>query len=149
MQSPAHSLERVLRIVTETEEEAGRRVLLAGTGSLLADTRVTTPGRPTTMTRVSELNREPVLAALRADRSLQVFLRNDRIAQLPAKMSRRRLLLGEIVHAFEPGIRYPERAVDDFLRSLHDDHAALRRYLVDEGFLERAQGVYWRIASRS
>jgi len=27
---------------------------------------------------------------------------------------------------------------------LHPDHAALRRYLVDEGFLERAGGIYWR-----
>ena len=101
------------------------------------------------MTRVSELKRAPVLAALRADPSLLVFLRDDRIAQMPAKMGRRRVLLAEIVHAFEPGIRYPEPAVDAFLRSLHDDHAALRRYLVDEGFLARADGVYWRIASPS
>lgn len=26
----------------------------------------------------------------------------------------------------------------------HDDFAALRRYLVDEGFLARRDGYYWR-----
>lgn len=35
--------------------------------------------------------------------------------------------------------------VGDFLRRLHPDHAALRRYLVDEEFLGRANGEYWRI----
>ena len=31
-----------------------------------------------------------------------------------------------------------------FLKVLCDDHGALRRYLVDEGFLSRQAGVYWR-----
>jgi ATP phosphoribosyltransferase regulatory subunit HisZ len=31
-----------------------------------------------------------------------------------------------------------------FLRAFHPDTAALRRYLVDEGFLTREHNVYWR-----
>ena len=31
-----------------------------------------------------------------------------------------------------------------FLKVLCDDHGVLRRYLVDEGFLSRQAGVYWR-----
>lgn len=42
------------------------------------------------------------------------------------------------------GKRYPERNVDAALRGFHDDYPALRRYLVEAGFLERANGVYWR-----
>jgi hypothetical protein len=30
----------------------------------------------------------------------------------------------------------------------HPDHAALRRYLVDDGFLSRERGVYWRTGGR-
>ena len=30
-----------------------------------------------------------------------------------------------------------------------NDHASLRRYLVDEGFLDREQGVYWRAGAAS
>jgi hypothetical protein len=34
------------------------------------------------------------------------------------------------------------------LQMYHPDHAALRRHLVDEGFLTRADGVYWRTGGR-
>jgi hypothetical protein len=34
------------------------------------------------------------------------------------------------------------------LRRFHPDVAALRRYLVDEGFLDREAGVYWRAGGR-
>jgi hypothetical protein len=76
---------------------------------------------------------------------LQAFIRDGRITAVPAKLARRRLLLNEVAQAFEPGRRYPERAVDEILKSVFDDHCALRRYLVDEAFLSRtAGGVYWR-----
>jgi hypothetical protein len=57
-------------------------------------------------------------------------------------------LLGEVVQVFEPGIRYPERDVNELLGALFDDYAALRRYLVDEALLERAAGEYWRIGGQ-
>ena len=50
----------------------------------------------------------------------------------------------EKLRVFEPGIRYPEREVNVLLAVWHPDVAALRRYLVDEGFLTREAGVYWR-----
>jgi hypothetical protein len=94
---------------------------------------------------VPELQPDAVIDTLAADQKLRVFVRNGRIDALPAKMSRRREMLDVVAQAFEPGVRYPEPVVDDFLRKLHDDHAALRRYLVDEEFLGRANGEYWRI----
>jgi hypothetical protein len=41
-------------------------------------------------------------------------------------------------------VRYPERRVSRFLAGLHSDHATLRRCLVDEDFLARSDGQYWR-----
>ena len=55
------------------------------------------------------------------------------------------LVLEHIAAAFAPGVKYPEREVDATLRAFHPDHAALRRYLVDEELLTRDAGVYWRI----
>ena len=46
-------------------------------------------------------------------------------------------------------MRYPEREVNFTLQLWYPDYAALRRYLVDAGFLARADGVYWRIGGRS
>ena len=63
---------------------------------------------------------------------------------MPAKQSRRRLLLDQVAQAFEPGVRYSERSVSLFLGELHPDYAALRRYLVDEDLLSRSGGEYWR-----
>lgn len=64
---------------------------------------------------------------------------------MPAKRSRRLRLLAEVAQVFEPGVHYPERAVNRVLGDMFSDYAALRRYLVDEDLLERADGEYWRI----
>jgi hypothetical protein len=76
---------------------------------------------------------------------LRAFIRDGRITAMPAKRTVRRLLLDQVAQAFEPGRRYPEPVVDEVLKSIFDDHCALRRYLVDESFMSRtADGVYWR-----
>lgn len=53
-------------------------------------------------------------------------------------------MLDYVVQVFEPGVRYREVDVSAMLRAFHPDYAMLRRYLVDEGFMQRADGVYWR-----
>jgi hypothetical protein len=76
---------------------------------------------------------------------LRAFIRDGRILAMPARWTRRRLLLDEVAQAFEPGLRYPESAVNEILESVFDDYCTLRRYLVDEQFLSRtAAGTYWR-----
>jgi hypothetical protein len=94
---------------------------------------------------VTELDPSAVIDKLASDQNLRVFVRDRKIETLPAKLSKRLPLLDVVAQAFEPGARYPEHVVDDFLRQVHDDHAALRRYLVDQGFMDRAGGEYWRI----
>jgi hypothetical protein len=91
-----------------------------------------------------ELDPAPVLEAVAGDPRLRVFLGNGGIQTLPAKQSRRLLLLDQIAQAFEPGVRYTERQVSLFLGTLHPDYATLRRCLVDEEFLTRSEGRYWR-----
>jgi hypothetical protein len=91
-----------------------------------------------------DLDSASVIEAMAGDPLLRVFLSNGRIETIPARHQRRRLLLDKIAQAFEPGVRYSERRVSLFLRSIHPDYAALRRYLVDEDFLSRADGEYWR-----
>ena len=76
---------------------------------------------------------------------LRRYVRDGRISVIPAKRAARLLLLDQVAQAFEPGNRYSEIAVNDILKSVYDDHAALRRYLVDEELLSRTpDGTYWR-----
>ncbi len=78
------------------------------------------------------------------DAVLSAFVRRGRLVSIPAQLSKRRVVLEHIVRVFEPGVRYPEREVNALLAVWHPDHAALRRYLVDEGLLSREAGLYWR-----
>jgi hypothetical protein len=76
---------------------------------------------------------------------LRPYIRDGRISAIPAKRAARLLLLDRVAQAFEPGRRYPELAVNEILKALYADHAALRRYLVDEELLSRTPGgTYWR-----
>ena len=79
---------------------------------------------------------------------LSAFVRDGRLASIPAQRSKRLVVLDHLVRVFEPGVRYPEREVNALLAVWHPDVAALRRYLVDEGLLTREAGVYWRIGGR-
>ena len=76
---------------------------------------------------------------------LRVFMPDGRLTQVPATRSKRLVVLDQIALVFEPGVRYPEKEVDALLKAFHPDYAALRRYLVDEQYLAREAGVYWRV----
>jgi hypothetical protein len=94
---------------------------------------------------MTEASAAEVLGALADNVQLRGYLRDGAIDAIPAKRAKRRLLLAEIAQVFEPGVRYSERQVNDMLRALHPDFAALRRYLVDEQLMDRAGGEYWRM----
>jgi hypothetical protein len=79
---------------------------------------------------------------------LRAFFRNGRLTEIPVKASKRRIVLERIALEFEPGMRYPEREVNAIVGRFFNDHAAIRRSLVDEGFLDREAGVYWRAGGR-
>jgi hypothetical protein len=75
---------------------------------------------------------------------LASFVRDGRITSVPAARGKRLVVLDWLAQAFEPGVRYTEREVNDILAVRHPDTAAWRRHLVDEGLLDRAGGEYWR-----
>jgi hypothetical protein len=77
---------------------------------------------------------------------LRAFFKDGRLQSLPAQLAKRQVVLDHLAQDFEPGTRYTEKQVNLILGKRFADIAALRRYLVDEGFLEREGGVgkYWR-----
>jgi hypothetical protein len=75
---------------------------------------------------------------------LRAFLPGGRLERVPASRGKRLVVLNHIAMVFEPGVHYPEREVNTLLTAFHPDYAALRRHLVDEGFLTRGGGAYWR-----
>ena len=76
---------------------------------------------------------------------LSNFLDADgRLHTIPTKRAKKLVVLDHLAQRFEPGRVYSEAEVVAVLIEFHPDHAALRRYLVDEEFLAREEGRYWR-----
>jgi len=93
-------------------------------------------------------------AAAPGNEVLRRFIHKGRLVAIPAAHSKRLVVLDHLAGLFEPGRRYPEPEVNELLGRYHPDYAMLRRYLVDDGFLDRADEpapsgsrsvkVYWR-----
>jgi hypothetical protein len=75
---------------------------------------------------------------------LRAFFRQGRLVRLPAQRTKRLVVLDKLAREFEPGVRYAEVEVNEKLTAFHPDYASLRRYLVEEDFLARENGIYWR-----
>lgn len=82
------------------------------------------------------------------EQAIRPFVADGRLLRLPARRARRLRVLEFLAQSFEPGRRFPEKEIDVVLRAWcaggATDHVTVRRYLVDEGFLSREHGTYWR-----
>jgi hypothetical protein len=75
---------------------------------------------------------------------LKDFISIDgKLIAIPTQNKKRLVILRYLLQPFEPGIRYPEKQVNELLRQYFADTASLRRYMVDEGLLKRENSVYW------
>jgi hypothetical protein len=72
------------------------------------------------------------------------FFRDGRLTSLPRRRAYRLAACAQLADRFAPGRRYPEGEVNAILAGDAPDPASLRRLLVDEGYLRREAGVYWR-----
>ena len=76
---------------------------------------------------------------------MKPYFRDGQLVAVPRRRSARLAVLDLLANDFEPGRRYTEEGVNSVLSRYHPDFCALRRYLVDEDFLERSGGVYSRV----
>lgn len=79
---------------------------------------------------------------------LKNFLNADgSLKQIPPQGNKLLIVLNFIVDAFAYETNYTEKEVNTILRRFHVDTAALRRYLVDNGLMDReSDGTrYWRV----
>jgi len=75
---------------------------------------------------------------------LRAFVVDGRLQSIPVAQAKRLVVLDWLAQDFEIGQTYTEKMVNLILGKRYPDTAALRRYLVDNGFLNRAEGSYWR-----
>jgi hypothetical protein len=75
---------------------------------------------------------------------LEAFVRDGRISSMPTAPWKRAIVLDWLAGRFDVGRHYSEAQVNAALEGHAEDHAALRRALVDAGLLDRAEREYWR-----
>lgn len=80
---------------------------------------------------------------------LRDFFDGERLKEIPASRKKRSVILRWLVRRFEPGVRYPEPALNDIIKRHHPDAATLRRELVGASLMQRQNGVYWRVDDRA
>lgn len=82
------------------------------------------------------------------EKVLQTYFKdglNGKLNQFPSKEKRKIIILQHILKRFEIGKQYSEREVNDILKSIFDDFATIRRYLIEYGFMDRSKDCqyYW------
>lgn len=73
------------------------------------------------------------------------FFAYGKLKSIPMQKKKERIVLEEMVKAFEPGRQYSEREVNIILADFHDDFCTLRRDMIGEKLLARDHQVYWRV----
>ena len=105
------------------------------------------------MTRILDIiGEESSEAQLQAQREseyrekiLKTFFVYNRLVSIPAQRKKRRLCLEVIAESFEIGKPYDEKTVNETILRFHDDYCTLRREMICEGIMERADGMYTRV----
>jgi hypothetical protein len=84
------------------------------------------------------------------EKVLRAFVRDGRLVSIPAKPSKRELLLPWLLDECFPDDReYEEKEVNQRLALVYPDVSALRRYLIDAGLMTRDRGIYRRAAPKA
>lgn len=73
------------------------------------------------------------------------LLPDGRLKTIPSQRKKLAVILRHLVQAFEPGMRYSEKMVNQILSRFHADTASLRREMISFHLMEREKGEYWRV----
>jgi len=79
---------------------------------------------------------------------IDAFFEYGKLKSIPTQRKKERIVLEQIVKAFDYDRIYTEREVNLIIADYHDDFCTLRRDMVGEGLLARGENGYWRIEER-
>ena len=74
----------------------------------------------------------------------QFFNPDGTLISIPVKSAKRIAVLLHLARDLSPATKYPEKVLNAIIAKYHDDTAAIRRYMIEYGILERdSESVYW------
>ena len=75
---------------------------------------------------------------------MNTFVENGKIKTFPASQKKRMVLVKWVLNNFEEGKKYPEQELNGIIKEFNPDCATIRRSFVENGWMRREKGVYWR-----
>jgi hypothetical protein len=75
----------------------------------------------------------------------QTFIEGQRIKAIPAQYKKQLVLLKWLAEKFARDKEYTEKEVNEIIKPYHPDTAWFRRSLIEEKFMAREKGIYWRL----
>ncbi|MBE5796866.1 MAG: metalloregulator ArsR/SmtB family transcription factor [Clostridiales bacterium] len=104
--------------------------------------------RTTILDLLRDASDEAELQAQRDDayrqKVLKTFFEYGKLKAIPTQKKKERIVLEELVKAFEHGRTYTEREVNIILADFNDDFCTLRRDMIGEKLMARDHQTYWR-----
>ncbi|MGD8192736.1 DUF2087 domain-containing protein [Brevibacillus ginsengisoli] len=86
---------------------------------------------------------EQTMADTEKERISAPFFQEDgKLKQIPSQWKKRLYVLEKLVSGLEYGRTYSEKEISEYLRQFHDDFATLRRELIMNHIMHRADGTY-------
>ena len=73
---------------------------------------------------------------------IRAFFKDGKLVRIPAKKSKRRVVLERLLADFKDKDSYHEREVNDIIRQYHDDVATIRREFIMNRYMTRKEGYY-------
>jgi hypothetical protein len=72
-------------------------------------------------------------------------IKNDKIVNIPRSEKKKIIILKYLSQKFQHNKKYTETEVNETIKQMHEDFAALRRYLIQYGFMDREDNgsSYW------
>ncbi|MEJ2637512.1 MAG: metalloregulator ArsR/SmtB family transcription factor [Calditrichia bacterium] len=74
---------------------------------------------------------------------IETFFKDRKLLRIPSQKKKRMIILEEFARMFDNGRRYSESEVNDIITESYEDYCTIRRYLIDEGIMQRENQVYW------
>lgn len=90
----------------------------------------------------SESAASPDRAGKLRSKVLQTYFHDGKVPRLPTQNKKRWIVYLEIIKLFRADRSYTEKEINAVIQEVHEDYCLVRRELVEEGVLQRQDGVY-------
>lgn len=70
------------------------------------------------------------------------FAKDGRLRSIPAQYKKKLIALEHVVERLEPGRKYTEKEINEFIKQFHEDYATIRREFIMHQFMYREDGIY-------